>query len=53
MGLGVGALVSPALYVVGFSLRSSEIQRVFALVELVRGVTAFLVAPSSRTSPWS
>ncbi len=45
IGLGVGASVSPALYVVGFTLRSSEIQRVFALVELIRGVTAFLVAP--------
>lgn len=45
LGLGVGASVSPALFVAGFSLRSAEIQRVFALVELVRGVTAFLVAP--------
>jgi MFS family permease len=45
IGLGVGASVSPALFITGFSLRSSQIQRVFALVELVRGVTAFLVAP--------
>lgn len=45
VGLGVGAAVSPALFVAGFSLRSSETQRVFALVELLRGVTAFLVAP--------
>lgn len=45
IGLGVGASVSPALFMVGFSLRSAQIQRVFALVELLRGVTAFLVAP--------
>jgi MFS family permease len=45
IGLGVGASVSPALFITGFSLRSGEIQRVFAFLELVRGVTAFLVAP--------
>ena len=45
IGLGVGASVSPALFIAGFSLRSAQIQRVFALVELLRGVTAFLVAP--------
>lgn len=45
VGLGVGASVSPALFVAGFSLRSQEIQRVFALVELLRGVAAFLAAP--------
>jgi hypothetical protein len=45
IGLGVGAAVSPALFVAGFSLRSSQIQRVFALVELLRAVAAFMVAP--------
>jgi YVTN family beta-propeller protein len=45
VGLGVGASVSPALFITGFSLRPAQIQRVFALVELLRGVTAFLVAP--------
>ena len=45
IGLGVGASVSPALFITGFSLRSSQIQRVFAMLELLRGVTAFLVAP--------
>ena len=45
IGFGVGASVSPALFIVGFSLRSAQIQRVFALVELLRGVTAFLAAP--------
>jgi MFS family permease len=45
IGLGVGASVSPALFITGFSLRSVQIQRVFAFLELLRGVTAFLVAP--------
>lgn len=45
IGLGVGASVSPALFITGFSLRSAQIQRVFAFLELIRGVTAFLVAP--------
>jgi MFS family permease len=45
IGLGVGASVSPALFITGFSLRSAQIQRVFAFLELVRGVTAFLAAP--------
>ena len=45
LGLGVGASVSPALFMAGFSLRAKQLQRVFALIELLRGVTAFLVAP--------
>ena len=45
VGLGVGASVSPALFLAGFSLRNKMIQRVFAMIELLRGVTAFLVAP--------
>jgi MFS family permease len=45
LGLGVGASVSPALFIAGFSLRGAQIQRVFALIELLRGVTAFLAAP--------
>lgn len=45
VGLGVGASVSPALFMAGFSLRNTELQRVFAMIELMRGVTAFLVAP--------
>jgi MFS family permease len=45
VGLGVGASVSPSLFVAGFSLPSAQIQRVFALVELLRGVAAFMVAP--------
>jgi hypothetical protein len=45
LGLGVGASVSPALFIAGFSMASAQIQRVFALVELLRGVAAFMVAP--------
>jgi hypothetical protein len=45
LGLGVGAAVSPGLFIAGFSLGSSQIQRVFALIELLRGVTAFLFGP--------
>jgi hypothetical protein len=45
VGLGVGASVSPALFIAGFSLRSTQLQRVFALVELLRGVAAFMTAP--------
>jgi hypothetical protein len=45
IGLGVGASVSPALFICGFSIASTQIQRVFALIELLRGVAAFLVAP--------
>jgi hypothetical protein len=45
VGLGVGSSVSPALFIAGFSLRSAQIQRIFALVELLRGFAAFITAP--------
>jgi MFS family permease len=45
LGLGVAASVSPALFLAGFSLPSRLLARVFALIELMRGVTAFLLAP--------
>jgi MFS family permease len=45
VGLGVGASVSPALFTAGFSLPSEQIQRVFAVVELLRGAAAFMFAP--------
>jgi MFS family permease len=45
LGLGVGAAVSPGLFIAGFSLASAQIQRVFALIELLRGVTAFIFGP--------
>jgi MFS family permease len=45
IGLGVGGSVAPALFIVGFSLRNNALQRVFAIVELLRAVAAFMVAP--------
>jgi hypothetical protein len=45
VGLGVGASVSPALFTAGFSLKSPQLPRVFALIELLRGVAAFMAAP--------
>jgi len=44
-GIGVGATVAPALFVAGFSLPSANLQRVFAIVELLRAVAAFMIAP--------
>ena len=44
-GLGLGATVAPALFVAGFSLPSMTLQRVFAIVELLRAVAAFMIAP--------
>jgi MFS family permease len=46
VGFGVGSSVSPALFLTGFSLQSSQLPRVFAFVELLRGVAAFLVGPA-------
>jgi len=45
IGIGVGAAVVPALFIAGFSLRSNNIQRVFAIIELIRAVAAFMIAP--------
>lgn len=45
IGVGVGASVAPALFIAGFSLRNAALQRVFAIIELMRAVAAFMVAP--------
>jgi hypothetical protein len=45
IGVGVGSAVTPALFIVGFSLRNTNLQRVFAIVELLRAVAAFMIAP--------
>jgi nucleotide-binding universal stress UspA family protein/MFS family permease len=45
VGVGVGASVTPALFLIGFSLRSPSIQRVFSISEMLRAVAAFVVAP--------
>jgi MFS family permease len=44
-GIGLGAAVAPGLFAAGFSLPAANLQRVFAIVELLRAVAAFLVAP--------
>jgi hypothetical protein len=45
IGIGAGASVSPALFMSGFSLESPLLPRVFAMIELLRGVAAFLTGP--------
>jgi MFS family permease len=44
-GIGLGATVAPALFAAGFSLPAQSLQRVFAIVELLRAVAAFMIAP--------
>ncbi|MFC6021427.1 MFS transporter [Plantactinospora solaniradicis] len=45
IGIGVGATVTPALFIAGFSLRNAALQRVFAIIELLRAVAAFMITP--------
>ncbi|MGH6679090.1 MAG: hypothetical protein ACREDL_09215 [Bradyrhizobium sp.] len=45
LGLGAGATVSPALFLAGLPLQSSVLGRIFALIELVRSVADFIIAP--------
>lgn len=45
LGFGAGAGVAPALFMAGLSAPSSKLGPTFALVELLRSVAAFLVAP--------
>jgi nucleotide-binding universal stress UspA family protein/MFS family permease len=45
LGVGIGASVVPALFLAGFSLRSASVQRVVAILELLRAVAAFMIAP--------
>jgi len=45
IGLGTGFSVAPGLFISGFSLPSQNLPRIFALIELLRGVAAFLAAP--------
>ena len=44
-GIGLGTTVAPALFAAGMSLPSRNLQRVFAIVELLRAVAAFMIAP--------
>lgn len=45
IGIGIGASVTPALFLAGFSLHARSIQRVFAILELLRAVAAFMIVP--------
>ena len=45
LGLGAGATVAPGLNIAAFSLPSKIVGRVFALVELVRSVADYILAP--------
>lgn len=45
LGLGAGATVSPGLFIHGWSAQSSLLARIFALVELVRSIADFILAP--------
>jgi MFS family permease len=45
IGIGLGAAVAPGLFAAGFSLPAANLQRVFAIIELLRAVAAFMVAP--------
>jgi hypothetical protein len=45
LGLGAGATVTPGLYLAAFSLQIAIIARLFALIELVRSVADFILAP--------
>jgi nucleotide-binding universal stress UspA family protein len=45
VGIGIGGSVVPALFLAGYSLRSASIQRVYAILELLRAFAAFLIAP--------
>jgi hypothetical protein len=45
VGVGVGASVAPALFTTGFTLPAPELPRIFAMIELLRGVAAFLAGP--------
>ncbi len=45
LGLGAGATVSPGLFLAGMSLPTLLLGRLFALIELVRSVADFILAP--------
>jgi MFS family permease len=45
IGVGLGASVAPALFIAGFSVRNFALQRVFAIIELLRATAAFMIAP--------
>ena len=44
-GIGIGASVTPALFLAALSLRSRDVQRVLSILELFRAAAAFMVTP--------
>src|SRR6202035_4256821 len=45
VGICMGSSNVPALFLAGYSLRTASIQRVFAILELLRAIAAFLIVP--------
>ena len=45
LGFGAGATVSPALFLAGLSMSAALLGRIFALIELIRSVSDFILAP--------
>lgn len=45
LGFGAAATVSPGLFLTGLGLRSTQLGRAFALVQLLRSVATYAVAP--------
>ncbi|MDH2416053.1 MFS transporter [Nocardioides sp. CER19] len=45
LGFGAAATVSPGLFLTGFGLRSDQLGRGFALVQLLRSMATYAVAP--------
>jgi hypothetical protein len=45
LGLGAGSTVSPGLFLIGLGLPSDRLGRAFALVQLLRSVATYAVAP--------
>lgn len=45
LGFGAGATVSPGLFLTGFGLAAADLGRAFALVQLLRSVATYAVAP--------
>ena len=45
LGLGAGSTVSPGLFIIGLGMPSDRLGRAFALVQLLRSVATYAVAP--------
>ena len=45
LGLGAGSTVSPGLFLIGLGMPSNRLGRAFALVQLLRSVATYAVAP--------